>query len=365
MPRNVCYFTGTHGDWGGASRILFNLVRNIDRSRFEPIVMLSREGPVCEELRERNVAWHAWGNHDYRNPIGFAADTLACLRFYRRHRVALVHLNSGCLGWRPAELLAARLARIPVVTHVQWPVTKATPDLLQSTVVLCCSEYLARVSDTGPVPKRAVYDLVDAVKFGSGEPVRQELGLGPEDLVLSFIGRTRRSKGLEVFVELACSLPDPRLRFLVTGQRTGRQTPDSYSPQEVEAMVGRDPRIRYLGFREDIENIYATSDLLVMPSQGEEPCAAVLIETGAAGKPIIASRTGSTPEFIRDGDNGFLVERTDLAALRARAERLIAEPELRARMGRRAREVVEERFVRQPIEAVEGIYEELLASRGL
>ena len=42
MTRTICYFVGTHGDWGGASRILFNLVRRIDRQRFKPIVMLSQ-----------------------------------------------------------------------------------------------------------------------------------------------------------------------------------------------------------------------------------------------------------------------------------------------------------------------------------
>lgn len=360
MTRNICYFVGTHGDWGGASRILFNIIRNLDRSRFNPIVMLTREGPICPELEQRGITYHIWPNHDYRKPLTFAADIAKNAFFLKRGKIDLIHLNHGCIGWRPAELTAARILGIPILMHCQQPVIEPSPDLRNATLVLTCSDYLAQVSDTGTVPKRTVYDAVDLTRFGGGKSIRQELGLSEDHVILSFVGRTRRSKGLEMFINLAHSLPHPEARFLVTGQRVGSQTPDSYSEEEVQTLVAQDERVHYLGFRENIEDIYATTDIIVLPSQSDEACAAVLLETGASGKPLIATRTGSTPELVLDGENGFLVDREDLATMTERADQLIRSADLRRSIGRRARKMAEERFGHQPVTAVENIYVELI-----
>ncbi len=364
MVARICFFVGTHGDWGGASRILFNLVRRIDRRAFQPIVMLNRPGPVQKELECLGIQQHVWPRHDFGNPIAFARDVVLCASFLRRHRIDLIHLNHGCIGWRPAELSAAKLLGIPIVQHSQQPIEQASPDLLAARVVLTCSEYLQTVCETGSVPKRTVYDLVELDRFEHGRPLRSELSLGPDDTVFSFIGRTRRRKGLQMFVDLARRLPSPSARFLITGQRVGVRTDDSYTEPEIQAMIEGDSRIRYLGFREDIENVYATTDVVVMPSQHPEPCPAVLIESAAAGRPVIATDSGSTTEFVRDGETGFVVERQDLDALVDRAERLLHDADLRARLGRAARDDAQVRFHARPLAQVEALYRELLSSQG-
>lgn len=361
MTRTICYFVGTHGDWGGASRILFNLVRRIDRRRFKPIVMLSQAGPICQELAQLGVEHHTWPRHDFRNPLGFARDVLRCAAFLRRHRVDLVHLNHGCIGWRPAELVAARALRIPVLQHSQQPVDKPSPDLRAADLVLTCSDYLQTVCRTGGIPMRTVYDLVEEGRFEGGRSIRDEVGIDADAVVFAFIGRTRRRKGLQMFIDLARRVDHPQARFLITGQRVGVKTDDSYSPDEVQALIEGDPRIRFLGFRPDIENIYATADVVVVPSQFPEPCPAVLIESAICGKPVIATRTGSTPEFIDDGRTGYLVGTQDLDALVDRAQRLLADATLRRSLGDAARAAARLRFVAAPVDQVQDLYDEMLA----
>lgn len=360
MSKNICYFVGTHGDWGGASRILFNLVRHIDRQRFNPIVMLSRSGPICQELEPLGVEFHIWPRRDFHDPLRYALDVAASLRFFRRRRVDLIHLNHGCIGWRPAELAAAKLLRIPILQHAQQPVDTPSPDLKAAALVLTCSEFLQRVCNTGSVPKRTVYDIVDGARFEGGRSIRREIGLDESCVVFGFIGRTRRKKGLQMFVDLAHRLRDPTARFLITGQRVGVKTEDSYSGEDIAAMIGGDPRIMYLGYRPDIENVYASTDVVVMPSQADEPCPAVLIESAACGKPVLATRTGSTPEFVQDGETGFLVERQDLDALVRRAGELLTQVSLRQAMGHAARQAARERYFTAPVEQVQAIYAELL-----
>jgi glycosyltransferase involved in cell wall biosynthesis len=363
MVTKLCFFVGTHGDWGGASRILFNLVRHIDRGEFQPVVMLSRPGPVQDELERLGVDHHVWPRHDFSNPFSFARDVITCLVFLRRQSIDLIHLNHGCIGWRPAELAAARMLGIPIVQHSQQPVDHPSPDLLAARVVLTCSDYLQTVCDTASVPKRTLYDLVDLERFGSGRPLRDELGIAPDQTVFSFIGRTRRRKGLRMFVDLALRLRSPKAKFLITGQRVGVKTDDSYSEAEVLAMIGNDQRIHYLGFRDDIENVYATSDVVVMPSQHPEPCPAVLIESAAAGKPVIATDVGSTDEFVRDGGTGFVVAPHDLDALVERAARLLDDGALRERIGFAARRDAQTRFFAEPLSQIQALYRELRPSR--
>jgi glycosyltransferase involved in cell wall biosynthesis len=360
MSKTICYFVGTHGDWGGASRILFNLVRHVDRRRFRPVVMLSQAGPICQELDQLGVEFHAWPRHDYGNPLRFGVDVARSAAFLRRCRVDLIHLNHGCIGWRPAELVAAGMLRIPVLQHVQQPVAQPSPDLMAARLVLTCSDYLRTVCNTGPIPKRTVYDVVDAHKFSHGRSIRSEIGIDDDAVVFSFIGRTRRRKGVQMFVDLARNIDDPEVRFLVTGQRIGVSTDDSYSAEEITAMIAVDTRIVYLGFRPDIENVYALSDVVVVPSQAPEPCPAVLIESAASARPVIATRTGSTAEFVVDGETGFLVDPTDLDTMAERARRLLADAALRRSMGQAARSAALDRFVAAPVDQVQAIYDEML-----
>src|SRR5262249_17778614 len=155
----------------------------------------------------------------------------------------------------------------------------------------------------------------------------EELGFANGDVVIAFLGQMIRVKGLEMFIEVATRITDPRAKFIVAGPL--RKTEGAYTEAEVLELVARDPRVRYLGYRADVENLYATADIIVMPSQWDEPCAMVLFEAAAAGRPVVATITGGTPEILRDGETGFLVQRTDVEAMTQQVARLIADGALR------------------------------------
>ena len=75
-----------------------------------------------------------------------------------------------------------------------------------------------------------------------------------------------------------------------------------------------DRRILYVGYRSDVENIYRSADILVMPSRWQEPFGLINIEAGAARRPMVASRVGGIPEVIRDGENGLLFDPNDFTS---------------------------------------------------
>lgn len=364
MKQVICYFLGTYEDWGGASRSLLNIVKKIDKKRFKPIVALTKEGLLSKKLSNINIEYRIWKRHDRSpNVIKYIWAILKCMQFFKKNKIDLIHINYGCIGWKPAEIIAAWILRIPMVNHYHGINTQPSSYLKYSKMVIAVSKFIAESSESLSVPKRVIYNTADLERFSAGKDIRKDLGLENDNIIISFLGQIKRIKGIEAFVELADRIRNENVRFLIAGEV--RQGKDAFSAQEFETLISRNSNTKYLGYRPDVENIYATSDIVVMPSQWDEPCAMVLFEAGAARKPIVCTSTGGTPEIIKHGDNGYLIEKNDIEALIKYTTKLIDDAELRRRIGERNREVMEEKFRDRPIRELEAIYVGLITGSTL
>lgn len=358
----VAYLTRSTGDWGGASRYLMVSLKALDRTRYAPLVLLPKSGPILEELDRMGVRYRIWGQelepHGLR--VGYMKRVLSTMALFRQERVALVHINHASY-WRPAEVLGAKLARIPVVTHLHTTLDEPGPFVRLSDLVIANSRFTAEHSNTGSVPKAIVHNAVDLDRYDAAADIRAELGLEPDALVVAFIGQIRRIKGVDLFIELAARIADPGVRFLIVGEcRDRTRFRDAYTEGELERDIAHDPRIRYAGYRLDIQNLYRTADIVVVPSRWDEPFGLINIEAGAARRPVVASRVGGIPEVIRHGENGFLFERGDAETLAAHVARLLRDPALRRAMGERGRRIVEAEFADSRQRELEALYEGLI-----
>ncbi|MEW6118584.1 MAG: glycosyltransferase family 4 protein [Pseudomonadota bacterium] len=357
--KTIAFFLGTFEDWGGASRALLNFVRGIDRARYRPLVVLTREGTLSAQLDTEGIDWAIWENRDSsKNVLGYAWYVFRAYRFLLKQGIDLIHMNCGATGWKPVEIPAARLAGVPIISHMHITVDKPSPFVRHSSAIIAVSEYIARHSHTFGLPTYAIHNISHLERFACGHDIREELGYGPEHVLTVFMGQMIRQKGIEMLIEAFCKVPNQNARLLLAGGI--RATEGAYTEDEVRALVTRDPRIRYLGFRTDAENLYRTADIMVMPSQWEEPCAMILFEAAAAGRPLIATATGGTPEILRNGETGFLIDRTDTQALTQHLQRLIDDPVLRGEMGHRAAQVARDEYAHGPIEKVQHLYDSLL-----
>jgi len=357
----ICYLSASSGDWGGASRVLFTNIRLIDRSRYEPIVLLPSEGPILPLLKQMGVRYEIWGQQHEPNGIPqYLRDIAAAARFFKRNRVDLLHINHANY-WRPAEVLAAKLLRIPIVTHYHAVVDRPGPFVKFSDLIAAVSEYAAQVSEPRGVPKVVIHNSVSLERFDNALDVRHELGLSAEDVVVSFIGQVRTSKGIDLFIEMARRIPGQAVKFLIVGEcRNPDKFEGSYTEDRLRAEIAEDSRIRYIGYQSDVQNLYRSSDIIVMPSRGREAFGLINIEAGASRKPMVATRDGGISEIIRHGETGFLVEREDLAGLVHYTRLLVEDQVLRDRMGQRAREIVEAEFTDLPIRKLEEAYDRLI-----
>jgi len=214
------------------------------------------------------------------------------------------------------------------------------------------------------VPAARLYflpNVVDTEWFQRAEGGGRNTG---EPLTLIAPGRLVRQKRLDRFISILGRLQrnfDVDVRGLIVG--SGRQNEDLRPELEQQAMsLGLFPDvIQFRGGVADMRSVYHESAVCVLTSDFEGT-PNVLLEAMASGLPVVAANVGGVPEIVRHGRTGFLLDPNDLEGFVAVLAELLKNPELRTKMGRRARVYVEENHSLQRLPAyLSGLYQ--LASR--
>lgn len=352
----IGFVVGSAGDWGGASRVIFTLLRLMTFRRMEPLILLPRRGPIQQELEERGLRYAIWGPFTELGSMpGYCRAYWHALRFLRRERVRVLHVNTH-IFWRPAELLAAYTLRIPIIAHYHLINDTPAPFMKLCCAAVSVSRYTAERSLPARLPKPVIYNSIDVDRFDAGVSLRDEFGLAPVDIVVSFLGQIRDIKGVQDFIAMARRIRDPRARFLIAGEcRDPEKYPGSYTVEDLATMIGSDDRIRYVDYVSKPENLYQTSDIIVMPSRWPEPLGLINLEAGACRKPVVTTRIGGIPEVVQDGVNGYLVAPGDVDNLARRVQQLLDSPELRRTMGAAGRVLVERDFTTKTVVEFENL----------
>jgi glycosyltransferase involved in cell wall biosynthesis len=180
----------------------------------------------------------------------------------------------------------------------------------------------------------------------------------PGERIVISAHRLTPDKGTHILIDAARTViqADPGARFLICGE--GASRPDL--EQQVRA-AGLQDVVVFAGLRPDLDCWMPNADLLALPSFNEG-LPNVVLEACASGVPCVATAVFGTPEVLHDGVNGYLVPAGDAAALADRIIRLLADPELRRRMGAAGRQLVRERFT---FAAQARKYVELFAEMGI
>ncbi len=174
---------------------------------------------------------------------------------------------------------------------------------------------------------------IDLERFGvapgTREEVRAALGIPESAVVIGTVGRISAEKGHVHLLNTTAELINrhPQTFFLIVG--------DGELRQQLEKEWGGS-RVIFTGYRSDLPQLYSCMDIFALPSL-TEGLPLVLLEAMAAGLPVVASRVGSVPDLVVDGDSGLLVEPADDTALHRSLLHLLNDPETRKTMGANAR----------------------------
>jgi glycosyltransferase involved in cell wall biosynthesis len=187
----------------------------------------------------------------------------------------------------------------------------------------------------------------------------------PHDSRMIRIGMISRMndavKRHDLFLRVAAKLVPrfPELRFVLVGDGPLRP-----GLEELARQLELGERLIFLGDRHDIPAVLAALDISVLPSSSESLSNAIL-ESMAAGVPVVASDVGGNPELVQNGKTGFLFSAGDQTQFGAALETLVTQPELRKRLGSAAREKAQTEYsIAKVRDRYQDLYDSVLAEKG-
>jgi glycosyltransferase involved in cell wall biosynthesis len=296
-------------------------------------------------------------------------------RAIRAFRPAIVHTHTakaGVLG-----RIAARLAGVSVVVHTyHGHVLRGYFGPLKTALFRRLETMLSRITSVavtvsaalrddlasmGIAPREKIrvvplgLDLVRFTRPGPRGILRRACGAAATDPLVGVVGRLVPIKDIPCFLEAAAVVARarPDTRFAVVG--------DGELRAELETRAaGLGGRVTFLGWRQDLEAVYADLDVVVNSSRNEGTPVA-LIEAMAAGRPVVATAVGGTSDLLGGGDRGRLVPPADPRALGEAILSALDQPEDTARRARAARDyVLAHHSVERLLRDIDELYRELL-----
>ena len=373
-------FLATSGELGGAETSLLGLLESLHAAQPEwqlqliapadgPLVARAREAAVVTRVLPypRSLARLGEGSAD---PLRLGQAAFAAAAHARRLGQALeagrpdiVHAN----GFKAHVLGSLACPRgTALVWHVHDYVSPRpwTRRALRQTVgpasaIIANSESVSRdvVRALRPrAPVRVVYNAVDLARFAPDGP-RMDLDAAaemppsaPGTVRVGLVATFGRWKGHDTFFQAIARLPRSLpIRAFVVGGSLYETDRSQLRRADLEARVsalGIGDRVGFTGFAVDAASAMRALDLVVHASVQPEPFGMVIAEAMACGRPVVASLTGGAAEIVRDGVDALGHAPGDAASLADRLAMLISDSDLRARLGRAARETAEDRFDR-------------------
>jgi glycosyltransferase involved in cell wall biosynthesis len=375
MIRIVFITTGL--STGGAEAMLFKVLENIDRKKFDPyVISLISEGEIGPRIAKLGIPVVAMG----MNTSGLSVFPLVRLfKTLRQIRPDIVQT------WMyHADLLGGVVARLAGVTKVVWALRNSnlSANLTKSSTlkvvkicaaisawlpiqILSCSKRAGEIHAQLGYSRDKIKIIPNGFDLGSFQPnresresVRNELGLSYDAFLVGLMARYDSQKNHAGFITSAAQIRRamPHVHFVLAG--TGV---DETNEALTKLIAEHDLKnhIHLLGQRSDMPRLMAALDILASSSFGEA-FPNVLGEAMACGVPCVVTDVGDSAEIV--GDTGRVVQSSDMEGLARDVQELLCMPEeARTRLGQKARARVKEKYdIQFIVKKYENNYENLI-----
>jgi len=359
--KKICYIIGTLVP-GGAEKQLYYLIRYLDKTKFQPVLIALRGGNMENDFR-KVVKTKIIGKRWKIDPFFF----FNLYRSIKEEKPDILHtfmFTSNTWG-----RICGILLKIPVIVVSErsmdlwkkWYHFKIDMALGKFTKkILCVSEEVKNyyLRKTGlPENKFAVIengiDLKMIEKVEYRKELREELGIKEEYFVILTGGRLCKEKSIDILLSVVPELRKEikNLKILIAGEGEEKR-----NLMEVVRKLRIENSVIFIGFRKNIVSIIKISDIVVLTSKWEG-MPNLILEGMTLKKAVISTDVGGSKEIIKDGINGFLLKYGDKNALVDKILYLYKNPGIREKMGEEGYEIVKKKFnLFEKIKEYEKIY---------
>lgn len=321
------------------------------RARGHEVVGVCADGSLLADVRAEGFRVETPPLARSLSPLAQWRAFRALLALFRTEKPDLVHAHMPISGF--LARLAARTAGVPRVAYTchgflfnqpaPWP--RRAASLIMELIAGRVTDIFTTVSIEEAADARRLRIARNPVPIGNGRDpsifrpnpaaraaVRAALGVPENTVVVTAVSRLVRHKG---YPELLTAMRDVPAELWVVGERLNSDHGEDMEPYFAASGLG--PRARRLGYRADVADVLAASDIFVLPSHFEGLPMSV-IEAMLCGLPVVATNIRGPREQVVDGETGLLVPPATTASLAEALRHLAADPAMRARMGAAGRD---------------------------
>lgn len=373
----------TRMDRGGAPDIVRILFEKLDQEQFDLTLIY---GPTVSPSKRSIELINALGKRAILipvlcrsiSPFYDAIAFFAILKALRKEKFHVVHTHTakaGILG-----RIAARIAGVKVIIH-----SPHGHDFYgyfgrpASWFIVCAERFAALFCDRIHAltelekkdmllfkicPQEKLEVIYSGVEVGFSRPsqhlvdnIKTELSAKDKMYFVGMVGRLEPIKGVSYFIEAAKMVTQEldNVEFLIVGDGSLKE-----DLKKMAESLGLSANLAFMGWREDVNTILFTLDLLVLSSLNEAVGRCVL-EAQAVGVPVVATRVGGVPEVVLDGVTGMLVPPKDPKKLAEAILFLLKADDKRRQMSEAGRGWVDEKFSdRVMVQKFEEMYKKLI-----
>ena len=344
----------------GSDKTLLLLVKQLDKTKFYPVVILPNEGILKDELEKENIqVFIAPVLKLYRkmvtpkNIFNFLKDIKKGIsildKLNEKHHFDIVYSNTL------AVLLGMVFAQKRKIKHL-WHVheiivhpkliSKLYPKVVNyfsNTSVfnsLSTQDFMVNKYPRLIIKSKVVLNGFDRLTpVSSPEEIinyrRKHFNASETDIIIALVGRISRWKGQQLLLNAFSKIENVKLnvKLAFVGSAPPNQEFFLESLQEKIKEYRLEEKVVILPFQNDIWKIWDSIDIAVVPSTEPEPFGLVAIEAMLASKPVIAADHGGLKEIVIDNETGFLIEPNNEILLANAIQKLVDNPKLRNSFG--------------------------------
>ncbi len=392
MAKRILFIEGNRdGTVGGSYFVLLDLVRGLDRSRYQPIVGFHRDNYLIDTFKEAGAEVVMFDNlppfefgstalNRMLGPVkrlinlerGLFAQARVYARYLREHPVDLINLNNS-MTRNHAWMLAARLTGTPCITHemgINQSYSRISRYFGQRLDRILCVSHAVHSSMRAhgiDYPNiQVIHNGIDLSRYQlkeTPEQLRRKHDIPDGVPIIGVVGNIREWKGQETLVRATAILKNkyPELRCLLVGACGHADRAYGERIDSIARELGVTGNIVLTGFQRNAIDYMELMDVVTHTSITPEPFGIVTLEAMSRSKPLISTTIGGPAEVVVSGESGLLVDPGKPRDLADAIDRFLSDPEYAARIGKQGYERMATHFsMRTTIEKTMAVYAEVL-----